>query len=304
MQKIIQIIFNFNRKNQRPKRKCCLFNLTLLVFILLVTLISIFEILSGLTELIFGIDKSSLFITPKEHVNKLNRINFDFTDLNPKYSLCFGVGNYNDGDNAELAKQNKIVLVGFVAIAPHFFEKRSIIRSTWGNKTMNNNFRLFFLVGLSSDPEVNRKLGEEYETYKDLVQTEFVDSYYNLTMKIMMGFKWVKKYCHNSVYVLRINDDVVVNTVSLMSYLEESVRKLASNPNENEAFRNTMMCYYLSPYKVIRKMSSKFYVSYEQYKEAYYDSYCEGSAYIMTVDLCEKYFDLYIETYWPPFSEW
>ena len=37
---------------------------------------------------------------------------------------------------------------------------------------------------------------------------------------IFKTFKWISVYCSNAKYILRINDDVVLNTFALISYFK------------------------------------------------------------------------------------
>ena len=54
----------------------------------------------------------------------------------------------------------------------------------------------------------------------DLVQENFVDSYRNLTLKTLMAIRWASTYCSNANFVLKIDDDVLVNPSPLLEYLD------------------------------------------------------------------------------------
>lgn len=56
--------------------------------------------------------------------------------------------------------------------------------------------------------------------HNDIIQEDFVDSYKNLTVKIIMSFKWVKLYCPQAEYVIRVNHHVVMNTYAMIKFLE------------------------------------------------------------------------------------
>ena len=68
-------------------------------------------------------------------------------ELNPEHSIC--------------NKDEEILFVAFVNIAPSFFEKRDLIRSTYGND-FGSDFKLLFSIGMSMDEMVNEKIKEEY----------------------------------------------------------------------------------------------------------------------------------------------
>jgi len=43
-----------------------------------------------------------------------------------------------------------------------------------------------------------RALVDEQAIHGDLVQLDFVDSYYNMTLKAVGALQWLNDYCHNS----------------------------------------------------------------------------------------------------------
>ncbi len=73
------------------------------------------------------------------------------------------------------------------------FEARDIIRSTWAQQDEFNLIRTVFLIGYP-DSYLKRETNDllvridyENQVYHDLVQQNFVDAYYNNTLKTMMG---------------------------------------------------------------------------------------------------------------------
>jgi len=172
--------------------------------------------------------------------------------LNPKEFIC--------------QNKNKQLFMVFVVIAPEHFDKRKIIRSTWGNNSLApDDFRLIFSLGFSSNLTVNNLIVEEFKIHKDILQiNNFTDSYYNMTTKIMKTFKWISKYCINAQYILRINDDVMVNTFSIINYFKNITYK-----------KNQLFGHLLSKTVPIR-FQHKHFVSKEQFPRDYYPDYPEG----------------------------
>jgi thymidine kinase len=104
-----------------------------------------------------------------------------------------------------------------VIISPHQFEQRNHIRNTWANKQFNSDLKVIFTVALSKNQTVNKLLIDEFNFYGDILQIEnLIDSYYNCSIKIMKTYKWISNYCSNTKYILKICDDVVVNTPELI----------------------------------------------------------------------------------------
>ena len=81
------------------------------------------------------------------------------------------------------------------------------------------------------------KIKAESFIYGDIIQENFIDGYYNLTLKTIMGFKWSSKYCSNAKFIMKLDDDVVVNTFDLLNYLNRIY--LTDRPE------NTLYCYLL-----------------------------------------------------------
>ena len=113
---------------------------------------------------------------------------FDFI-LNPGYSIC----GYDD------ESQNKVELLIYVHTAIDHFTNREIIRESWGNRTLFPTTRLVFMIGFVPNPALLDKLNQEMRIYHDIVQSDFFDTYRNLTYKSMKSIKWASKYCPNVI---------------------------------------------------------------------------------------------------------
>lgn len=63
------------------------------------------------------------------------------------------------------------------------------------------DFKLVFLLGLPpsrNDSDVQDRIEEEIDKYKDVIQEGFTDSYNNLTLKSIMMLKWINNNCNES----------------------------------------------------------------------------------------------------------
>lgn len=222
------------------------------------------------------------FCNQNNYLNKTNPHNYKYI-LNPEYSIC---------------KDGEILAIAFISIKTDSFEKRKQIRSTWANVSKFPKLRIIFALGLASDPKIEKLIVEESKKYNDIVQEDFVDTYYNLTTKMIMSFKWISEYCDRSPFILRINDDVVLNTPIFLKYLE---RLLAQN---NGVFKYSLIGDYASHKGPHRDKDDKYYVSYEQFNGTLYDPFVYGNAYILTTDLARYFYLLSEMRNCPPFSTW
>jgi len=129
----------------------------------------------------------------------------------------------------------------------------------------------------------------------DVVQEDFEDTYRNLTYKGVAALKWLSKYCDGKAkYVLKVDDDVIVNTFLLMRHLKLLETK------DQKASQKTIMCYIYKRMKVIRNKKSKWYVSKEEFQAERFKNYCSGAAFLMSADLITPMYQasLDIDFFW------
>jgi hypothetical protein len=127
--------------------------------------------------------------------------------LNPGYRTCHG-------------NQTDVYLFVYVHSDPVNYQRRTVIRETWATQTLFSHLRLVFMLGKVNDDRRMRAVAYEYELYDDIVQEDFLDSYKNLTYKGVMALKWISIYCSKTKYILKVDDDIVVNTFTLMNHLK------------------------------------------------------------------------------------
>ncbi|KAK0061981.1 beta-1 3-galactosyltransferase 1 [Biomphalaria pfeifferi] len=214
---------------------------------------------------------------------KLEKIKVDLNDSQlTKESLFPGrnIGRYVMLD-PYLCKRGveSLDIILIVHTAPDNLHRRQRIRETFGNESFFLPFRVrvAFLLGKTQNKTLERVLWFEHVTYNDTVMGDFLDSYYNLSIKGVMGYRWVSQYCANSKYVFKIDDDVIVNMFKL----------LYSFYNHMSGKRKSIFCnlWYKGTMPILR--SGKWKVEpniFAQYKTFPFD-YCSGFVVIMTTDL-------------------
>ncbi|KAJ8318416.1 hypothetical protein KUTeg_003507 [Tegillarca granosa] len=122
-------------------------------------------------------------------------------------------------------------LIILIPSIPGNKDVRDAIRTTWGSvakggvwpgKSVDLALKLAFLLGMS-EPEnltLTELIFQESLKYGDLIQGNFTDSYYNLTLKILLGLKWVTRYCNKSSFVVKADEDTFVNLPKLVDVLK------------------------------------------------------------------------------------
>lgn len=113
-------------------------------------------------------------------------------------------------------------LVYIVKSAIENFDRRTAIRNSWGieKRFFDVPAKTIFMVGTHpDDDEVEAKLKLEAGIYRDIIQADFVDSYYNNTVKTMMSFKWLVNYCSNSRFYMFVDDDMYVSVKNVATFI-------------------------------------------------------------------------------------
>jgi len=123
--------------------------------------------------------------------------------------------------------KNLIDLLIIVASAVDHGTRRDAIRETWGSNLKLHNTKLIFLLGQGRDKQ--SKIQNEHNLYNDILQEDFEDTYHNLTLKTIMGLKWMSIFCPQAQYVLKTDDDIYVNVDLLHKSLLKESKTLSQN---------------------------------------------------------------------------
>lgn len=147
-------------------------------------------------------------------------------------------------------------VVILVKSAMENFKRRNAIRGSWGYEKRFSDviIRTVFLLGVPTDDRqhVQKMIDIEADHFKDVVQSNFLDTYYNNTIKTMMGFRWAVEFCPKSRFYMFVDDDFYVSTKNVLrfvrnpvnypEYLEEAdetLRKLARKLTQSDLKNST-----------------------------------------------------------------
>ena len=100
-----------------------------------------------------------------------------------------------------------------------YFDRRQTTRNTWVRELKSLNVSVYFAIALNKDEKINAELKKESDTHRDMIQFAFIDAYFNLTLKAISILRWIDKNCRNSEYILKTDDDVIVNSQLLLDSL-------------------------------------------------------------------------------------
>ncbi|XP_053315208.1 lactosylceramide 1,3-N-acetyl-beta-D-glucosaminyltransferase [Spea bombifrons] len=222
----------------------------------------------------------------------INSYDFINESLSITHGNSDGTRNYKYlMTNQDKCQNEDVLLLLFVKTSPENRKRRDAIRRTWGNELYIRsqhaaNIKVVFALGIDSDPVksriVQRELVAENTRYNDLIQQDFLDTFHNLTLKLLLQFGWVNSYCSNAKFVMSADDDIFIHTPNLVSYLKMLDLIGVQDFWIGRVHRG-------SP--PIRHKKSKYYVSYEMYPWASYPDYTAGAAYVVSRDVAAKVYE-------------
>lgn len=183
-----------------------------------------------------------------------------------------------------------VLLLLFIKTAPENYDRRSAIRKTWGNENyvhsqFNANIKTLFALGIPGPlkgKDLQRKLIWEDQEYKDIIQQDFVDSFYNLTLKLLLQFSWTNTFCPHAKFLMTADDDIFIHMPNLIEYLQEL---------EQTGVRDFWIGHVHRGGPPVRDKNSKYYVPYEMYRWPAYPDYTAGAAYIISSDVAAKVYE-------------
>ncbi|XP_076469413.1 beta-1,3-galactosyltransferase 5-like [Babylonia areolata] len=182
---------------------------------------------------------------------------------------------------ASRACQTPVDMLVMTLSRPQNSRERQVIRETWGSvvttrtwpgptpQTLPKSVALIFLMGEDRKlgPNVSDAVRLESEKYGDIVQWEGLqDAYFNLTLKVLLGLKWMAEFCPNVSHVIKTDDDTFVHVPRLQRLLSTASADLIWGP-----YFTTSPC----------DRVGKYAVSREAYPFNIYPPHVKGNLYVL-----------------------
>lgn len=176
--------------------------------------------------------------------------------------------------NPGLCGSGELYALIFVQSAAHHFDYRKNIRRTWGGFQQVGELRLrtVFMLARPATPSLQTQIQEEHSLHADIVQMNFMDHYRNLTKKHILSLGWISGYCNRTRYIVKADDDTMVNIYRLTDFLHTRY--------EDCAITDHIYCSVFTNQGPRRSRQDKWYVGEDDYPQEKYPPYCEGFAYI------------------------
>ncbi|XP_029371600.1 N-acetyllactosaminide beta-1,3-N-acetylglucosaminyltransferase 2 [Echeneis naucrates] len=178
------------------------------------------------------------------------------------------------------------------------FENRQAIRETWGRSglvkgELNKRGGLVhtvFLLGRQDSstgphPDLNNLLDLENQKYGDILQWDFRDTFFNLTLKDLLFWHWLQQYCPTAMFVFKGDDDVFVRTDALLDYLNKQLEEHNLwRAQTNETGMNLFVGDVITNAMPNREPSAKYYIP-ERFYKGVYPSYAGGGGVVYSGSL-------------------
>jgi beta-1,3-N-acetylglucosaminyltransferase 5 len=112
-----------------------------------------------------------------------------------------------------------------------------------------------------------------------IIQQDFDDSFYNVTLKLFLQFKWANSSDPHTKFLMIVNDEIFMHMPDLMEYHQEL---------EQMGIQDFWIGHVHHGTTAIMNKSSKYSLSYEMYQPPTYPGYGASTAYVISSDIVAK----------------
>ncbi|KAI1719449.1 galactosyltransferase domain-containing protein [Ditylenchus destructor] len=190
-----------------------------------------------------------------------------FANLNIPYNISIPFPGTDPCGNASLFV--------FIPTRPQSFDIRTAIRTSWASNLEPNSV-VQFIVGVPDDPELITLLLGEWNMFNDLILFDIPDTYLNLYLKIHAALTWQQNFCPNAKFILKSDDDTVVDIVRLNTWIAYSLEKI------HKRIPRVIFGGIWKGTKPIRTKTHKWYVPTNVYPGPRFPYYANGPTYLLS----------------------
>lgn len=186
-------------------------------------------------------------------------------------------------DQPNICKEPPFLLLAVKSLAPHF-DRRQAIRQSWGRAGViaNQTVVTIFLLGNATAedhfPDLSAMLRYETDRHHDIIQWDYRDSFFNLTVKEILFLDWIQTRCPGARFIFKGDDDVFVNTYHILEFL-----KGLSEPQAKDLFVGDVITN-AGPH---RDKKVKYFIPESIYIGAY-PPYAGGGGYLYSSEIAAR----------------
>ncbi|XP_030244697.1 beta-1,3-galactosyltransferase brn [Drosophila navojoa] len=155
-------------------------------------------------------------------------------------------------------------------------DRRQAIRKTWGYEARFSDVhikRAFMLGTPAEGAGVKDAALEEAKQHGDIIRADFVDAYFNNTIKTMMGMRWASEHFNTSDFYLFVDDDYYVSIKNVLRFLGKG---------RQTHHQSLLFAGYVIQSAPLRHKFSKWYVSLEEYPFDKWPAYVTAGAFLLS----------------------
>ncbi|KAF4072711.1 hypothetical protein AMELA_G00266080 [Ameiurus melas] len=173
-----------------------------------------------------------------------------------------------------------VFLLLAIKSSPSNYERREVLRKTWASERLQSDkwIRTVFISGTTrgsfEKERLNKLLELENQQNQDILQWDFEDSFFNLTLKQILFLEWMERFCPDVHFLLNGDDDIFANTDNMVHYL----KGLHDNDGSKHLFIGHLIRY-VGP---IRVPGSKYYIPVQVQESERYPPYCGGGGFLLS----------------------
>ncbi|XP_039985649.1 N-acetyllactosaminide beta-1,3-N-acetylglucosaminyltransferase 3-like [Xiphias gladius] len=177
-------------------------------------------------------------------------------------------------------KSAEVFLLLVIKSSPVNYERREVLRKTWAKDRLYNGvwIRRIFISGTTDSgfekERLNKLLELEQHEHNDILQWDFHDTFFNLTLKQILFLEWMERNCPNARFLLNGDDDVFANTDNMVTYLQSL--------KDNDGSKHHFAGHLIQNVGPIRFAGSKYYVPVQVQKSDSYPPYCGGGGFLLS----------------------
>ena len=242
--------------------------------------------------------KSTRILTKEEELEgRIKGISSSINDISTKYSglkdvrsqcsqLTFSFASHVTQPTLHTNNTSIFLLVLITSgVGKLYSERRNSVRNTWGDKSIKSgqrNWERVFVIGKALSAEHSEEIRQEAAFFEDILVLNMTDSYKNLVIKILSEMLWSLIHV-NPRFILKADDDVYVNVLGLLSWLDNYA-------NNNYAEDKLYGGFVIGDGEVRRGEKRKNRVARDCLAKDFYPPYCTGAFYVLSTDILPSLF--------------
>ncbi|TKS85880.1 N-acetyllactosaminide beta-1,3-N-acetylglucosaminyltransferase 3 [Collichthys lucidus] len=174
----------------------------------------------------------------------------------------------------------EVFLLLIIKSIPENYDRREVLRKTWAEERLHKGvwIRRIFISGTTNSgfekDRMNKLLELEQREYNDILQWDFRDTFYNLTLKQVLFLEWMERNCPNVRFLFNGDDDVFANTDNMVEYLQDL--------RDANGSKHLFTGHLTKNARPIRNPNSKYFVPVHVQKSDLYLPYCGGGGFLLS----------------------